>query len=66
MLTRETALARLRNTGTLAAGKIPANLLTRDQVSDATMHRVQRVITSDIHHVGRRLLAPAAAHGVLP
>ncbi|NGZ86437.1 hypothetical protein [Duganella aceris] len=66
MLTRETALARLRATGTLAPGKKRLNVITRAQATDATARAIQRLVATDSHFDGARLLAPAAAHGVLP
>lgn len=66
MLTRETALARLRTAGTLAAGKKRLNVLTRAQVTNVTARAIQRLIAVDSHRGGPRLLAPAAAQGILP
>jgi pantothenate kinase len=66
MLTRETALARLRTAGTLAAGKKRLNVITRAQATDATARAIQRIVAMDGYHDGGRLLAPAAAQGVLP
>lgn len=66
MLTREIALARLRTAGTLAAGKARPNVLTGAQVSDATARAIQHLVAVDSRHGGARLLAPAAAQGILP
>jgi len=66
MLTRETALARLRTAGTLDTGKPRPNVLARPQVSDTTTRAIQRLVAIDSHHGGARQLAPAAAQGVLP
>jgi hypothetical protein len=66
MLTRQTALTRLHTAGTLAAGKKRTNVITRAQATDATARAIQRIVAMDSYHDGSRLLAPAAAQGVLP
>jgi hypothetical protein len=66
MLTRETALTLLRTAGTLAAGKKRPNVLTRAQTSNVTTRAIQRLVAIDSFEDGTRLLAPAAAQGVLP
>jgi hypothetical protein len=66
MLTRETALARLRAAGTLAPGKKRLNVITRAQATDTTARAIHRIVAMDSYHDGARLLAPAAAQGLLP
>ena len=66
MLTRKTAIAQLREAGTLASSGVPANTITPAEVDSP----LARVLASTLAHnkarSGPRLLAPSFAQVVLP
>jgi hypothetical protein len=66
MLTRKTAIAKLREAGTLASSGVPANTITPAELDSP----LARVLASTLAHnkvrSGPRLLAPSFAHVVLP
>ncbi|MBC7860319.1 MAG: hypothetical protein H7Z39_16420 [Burkholderiaceae bacterium] len=66
MLTRKTALARLRATGTLSAATPKANIITREQANSAPARDAAQVIRDNSGRAGKRFLAPSPFHAVLP
>jgi hypothetical protein len=66
MLTRETALARLRTAGTLATGKRSANVITATATANPMVRAAARAIEANRHVTGPRELAPSACQAVLP
>lgn len=66
MLTKETALARLRATGTLATDKRAANVITAAATVNPMVRAAARAIDASRRAAGLRALAPSIYHGVLP
>jgi hypothetical protein len=66
MLTRKTALARLRATGTLAEGALPRNVVARADISSKAAGKIRYVIRLNDTGTGPRHLAGATNQMVLP
>ncbi len=66
MLTRETALARLRATGTLSAAGLPRTAITAAEAKDPVARLVATIAAKAAAAPGPRHLAPSANQGVLP
>ena len=66
MLTRESALARLRATGTLSAAGLPRTAITAAQAKDPLARLVAVIAAKAPTTTGPRHLAPSRNQGVLP
>ena len=66
MLTRTTAIAKLREAGTLASSGVPANTITPAEVDSPLAHALASTLAHDKTRKSPRLLAPSFAHVVLP
>lgn len=66
MLTRETALERLRTTGTLAVATRSKHAITLEQAKDPMAHQIGRIVEANLRGPRERCLAPSANHAVLP
>ncbi|MDX8121600.1 hypothetical protein SKZ59_07455 [Janthinobacterium sp. GMG2] len=66
MLTRKTAIAQLREAGTLASSGVPANTITPAEVNSSLAHALASTLARDKTRNRPRLLAPSFAHVVLP
>lgn len=66
MLTRKTAIAQLREAGTLASSGVPANTITPAEVDSPLAHALASTLVRDKTRKSPRLLAPSFAHAVLP
>lgn len=66
MLTRKTAIERLRKTGTLATTPKPATALTKKPASDPLAIELARIVSHSRTSPAERWLAPSANHSILP
>lgn len=66
MLTRKTALVRLRATGTLAEGALPTNVVARADISSKAASKIRYVLRLNEAGTGPRHLAVATNQMVLP
>lgn len=66
MLTRKTAIAQLREAGTLASSGVPVNTITPVEVDSPLARVLASTLTHNKARSGPRLLAPSFAHVVLP
>jgi hypothetical protein len=66
MLTRETALERLRSAGTLATFKRPGNAINTAEANTPRVNAIVAVVDATRACTGPRHLAPAAGQMVLP
>ncbi len=66
MLTRETAIERLRTKGTLATTPLPKTAITVDDVANPTGRAIARIVHANKASRAARCLAPSANHMVLP
>ncbi len=66
MLTRKTAIAQLREAGTLASSGVPANTITPAEVNSLLAQALASTLVRDKTRNSPRLLAPSSAHVVLP
>lgn len=67
MLTKQTAIERLRTTGTLAtAGARGPQIAIREHVSTPIARDVSKLLLNNARVSGRRHVAPTASQAVLP
>lgn len=66
MLTRETALARLRATGTLSPDAPRMNIIGKMDANSAPALAAAKTIRENKGRAGNRLLAPSPFQAVLP
>jgi NAD(P)-dependent dehydrogenase (short-subunit alcohol dehydrogenase family) len=66
MLTRKTAIAKLREAGTLASSGVPVNTITPAEVDSPLAHALASTLAREKTRSSPRLLAPSFAHVVLP
>ena len=66
MLTRETAIARLRATGTLATEARRAIVVDAEHLRSPMAREVNRLMMGNTSAVGARHLAPSCSQVVLP
>jgi hypothetical protein len=66
MLTRETALQRLRTTGTLSTSARSRTAVTSEQARDPVALAVARIVAANRAATAARCLAPSVNHLVLP
>ena len=66
MLTRKTAIAQLREAGTLASSGVPVNTSTPAEVDSPLARVLANTLARNKAGGSARLLAPSFAHVVLP
>ena len=66
MLTRKTAIAQLREAGTLASSGVPVNTITPDEANSHLARVLANTLAHNKARTSQRLLAPSFAHVVLP
>lgn len=66
MLTKETAIARLRATGTLGASVPDTHIIAADAAKQELVRIVNKVLMSNTGTRGMRMVAPGCNQSVLP
>ncbi len=66
MVTRKTAIAKLRATGTLSDKAAHAHVIASGMANTPTAKATSQLIKDNKGQAGKRLLAPSLVQGVLP